>query len=423
MTSELRRTPAPTGCARAPHLAVLTLLAACGGDAAPDAPVEPPRDATVAADAVRWSCEPQRPDLPPATTAAPTVVFDTSLPLYADGDGMAATFVEADGIVVATSRQLHFLTLDGELVRNLPFALAGATSLGLDTVAADGGFGSVVRAVIDGVIEWKFCLVDREEGLLADTCVDLDGGPVSPTFELASDGSGYAVFSPRGGSIHAWRFDAAGTLVEELDLWVAGPEEEIGSLMHGASYAGVDLFVTSVLCDSVLHRVASTGHTAASIVPPTLTVSGITNFYNWAASGAAVAMLAQLNCRAVPGECAEVGHAPGALLSRVDLATGNVVATMVPMPFVGHVPLFIDGEKTGAVYTPGLYDMRFSRFTAEGEAEISEMRLPLSYLQTGIELQNLGATATLAPGDYVFVYEGTGVGVGRRRNVARIQVP
>jgi hypothetical protein len=67
--------------------------------------------------------------------------------------------------------------------------------------------------------------------------------------------------------------------------------------------------------------------------------------------------------------------------------------------------------------------MRFSRFTAEGEAEISEMRLPLSYLQTGIELQFLGATATVAPGDYVFVYEGTGSGIGRRRNVARFRVP
>ncbi len=195
------------------------------------------------------------------------------------------------------------------------------------------------------------------------------------------------------------------------------------SLYHGTSQGGVDVLLTDVACDLVLHRVGTAGHTATSIVPPTLTVSGATNFLNWAAANGQVSILALFNCRAVLGECAEVGYAPGALLSRVDLATGEIAATMVPMPLVGHVPLFIDGEKTGAVYKPGLYELRFSRFTAEGEAEISEMHLPLSYLQTGIEVHDLGATATVAPGDYVFVYEGTGSGIGRRRNVARFRVP
>jgi prevent-host-death family protein len=91
----------PASAAHVLPLGVLALLAACGGDAAPDAPVVPPRDATVAADAVRWSCEPQRPELPPSTTAAPTVVFDTNLAArwpdgrHAVGDGHCLAGVAA----------------------------------------------------------------------------------------------------------------------------------------------------------------------------------------------------------------------------------------------------------------------------------------------------------------------------------------
>ncbi len=349
-------------------------------------------------------------------------MFDTGLPVLEEADGMKATFVEDDGIVVATSRQLHFLTLDGELERSVPFVLEGATHVEVHhIVVGDKGFGAVVFAVVDGEVKDRFCLVDPTAGLVTASCTDLDGGPVSPRFALTFDGARFAVFSPQDGAMHTWLFDTNGTLVEERDLWTGG--QITAGLYHGVSRAGVDVLLMDAACDLVLHRVGTAGHTATSIVPPTLTVSGATNFLNWAAADGQASILALFNCRAVLGECAEVGYAPGALLSRVDLSTGEISATMVPMPLVGHVPLFIDGEKTGAVYTPGLYDMRFSRFTAEGAAEISEMRLPLSYLQTGIELQNLGATATLAPGDYVFVYEGTGVGVGRRRNVARIQVP
>ena len=207
--------------------------------------------------------------------------------------------------------------------------------------------------------------------------------------------------------------------MEEVDLWEGFPSSHV--LISAASLGGVEHLVTGGSCDQVLHRLGPAGHTESSLVPPTLTATG--QWTNWSSSPDRLAIVQFFNCRAVLGECAEVGYAPGALLSRVDLATGAVTATMVPMPFIGHVPLFIDGDKTGAVYKPGLYDLRFSRFTAEGVAEISEMRLPLSYLQTGIELQMLGATATVAPGDYVFVYEGTGSGIGRRRNVARFQVP
>lgn len=130
---------------------IVAVLASCRGDAAPDAPVAPPRDAEREPDALGWTCEPARPDLPPATAGAPVVVFDTGLPVLEEADGMKATFVEDDGIVVATSRQLHFLTLDGELERSVPFVLEGATHVEVHhIVVGDKGFGAVVFAVVDG---------------------------------------------------------------------------------------------------------------------------------------------------------------------------------------------------------------------------------------------------------------------------------
>ena len=186
---------------RRTHVAVgmiLVALASCRGDAAPDAPVVPPRDAEVEPDALGWTCEPDRPAPPPATADSPSVVFDTSLPVLEAADGMLATFIGDDGIVVATSRQLHFLTLGGELERSVPFVLEDATHVEVHhIVVGDKGFGAVVFAVVDGGVEDRFCLVDPTAGLVAESCTDLDGGPVSPRFALTFDSARFAVFSPQ----------------------------------------------------------------------------------------------------------------------------------------------------------------------------------------------------------------------------------
>lgn len=379
-----------------------TLLGACGSEPAlPDASVDAPRFP----DGNEWACDPHPPDLPAPSSLQPQVVFDTPIPLVPGTDsGAVTTFFDGSDIIVVTPRELHFVDQDGVLQRSVQLSLGDVAGevIVKEIAMGIGGFGAVVKA--DGMN--RFCEVDPLTGLDESRCTELSGS-IAGLQQVVVDGAGYSVFGfANDDTLYRWRFDGDGALVDQTAMWVE-PTRYIGN-------AGVGDAGTMVVSGTNIHWLDGTGDTIEPLAFPVGLVG--TNGANvWSGdSSDAIANLRHLRCSVAPDS------AMMPALIRFDLDAGTWTTALLALRANLAITPILDGDGSAVPYLREAQEILISRFDSTGHATVSAMHVPLSYEQSGSELHFIGAGRAIGPGDYVFVYDGTGVG-GRR--VARIQVP
>jgi hypothetical protein len=380
--------------ARATQYLLLVAAAgvACGDDSSAL------RDASIDAslDADTWPCEPEAPSLPEPSGRA-TVQFETGLPLLPQGDaGAIDTFFDGTQIVVATPQQLHFLTLEGVLERNVLVELPklGVGSARIQDIVLNGsGFGAVLLTTVDA--KYRFCQIDPISGADESRCTELSA---APQFDgnVVIDGTGYAVYGYRyvAGeyAMIRWRFGAAGASLGEEELWRDTVSQRV---LNAASGAGGVLVSTGGTGSGItLHHVDP--HTAESVRPPMLQYSQTGVVINrWSGyDSEAMGHARHMRCANFPED--EDYSKRRIVVTRYDLELGTHSSTIMALPLFVNAALMLDGDQTSFAYAWDFSDVRFSRLDASGAAVRSEVPIPLS-LDRGFEVQFVGAGRTFGP--------------------------
>ena len=404
----------------------------CGaGSAAPDgsvidgsdeAGVDVDAGADAGIDANAWTCDPHPSPLPAPTSTVANVVFDTPVPPPRYFGGSVEVFDVDDSFVLVGESQLDVIDGQGSLVRTLPLTLPDSTGIYVtDLARGPAGLGAVVGVDTD-TSRTDFCLLDVETGLDASHCTALMPTTDVMAHVVSLGADGYAVYAARNADVVRWRFDPAGVLQDEVTLWT----DELTSrfvLEAGEGPAGTVIVTTSAQCEVYAHHWTPEAHDVTVVRPAELTYSGLSLLSEWSGDSSATRTWAKhMNCGGSGTGCEATSARPMTVLTKFDLGTGAVDVRPIALPLASEAAVIPDGDDTAIIYIWSLYDVRLSIFNHDGDAIVSEVKLPLSYEETGIEVQFVGAGRAVGPRDYVFVYAGTGDS-GPDRRIARVQMP